>query len=561
MMRKTYTVILAAALLAAADAFGQNLDPTVVVDRAYEGTLMEVHKPAIEMAVPDTVMKFDLDFDYSVFDTPYKGSYEFKPYVLSMKPDASRDMSGNLYLKAGAGYQLHPVLDLIWSPDLKEGWSLDVYADHRSFIGKYHNLHDASDEAADTWSGHDLLSKAGAAAKYDWKRGSLDFGAGYYGVASRSFSWNRSYNAVDAFFSIVSKPFPGRPFFYSLEADYRFAGDALKGVPQISSLKENVFTVDGSVGRAFKAHKILFEAGADVSGYSNAPWRGAGQFYFEPVYEYRRNRFNVKLGVRLAKIFDSDEADGAYGAVDVEQVVYPDVRVEYMLVPDVLKIHAAVEGGNRINTYASLLDADHHMNPWSYQAGLSSPLDYTIVKADVHAGLEGNAASRLSYSLSLGYCCYANAPLEAVAVSEGGAFVPFVGYAPYSKWYASLGLRWKSEDIMFDVSAGYDGIQGEAFLNEPYLLKPAALTGSASFEYNWNRRIYAGADCVFSTARKDNLYTASGYADLGLSAEYALNRSLSFWCRAGNLLGMKIQRSPLHAEKGVYFTLGICLVL
>lgn len=560
MMGKKYLIFFAAALLGSADAFGQNLDPTVVVDRAYEGKLMEVHKPSIEMAVPDTVMKFDLDFDYSVFDTPFRGSYEFRPYVLSMKPDASLDKSRNLYLKAGAGYQLHPVLDLIWSPELRSGWSLDVYADHKSFIGKYHNLHDGSETASDAWSGHDLLSKAGVAGKYDWDRGSVDFGAGYYGVVSENFSWSRSYNAMDAFFSIASKPNPGRNYFYSLKADYRFAGDALKGIPEVSSIREHVFTADACIGRAFKAHRILFDAGADVAGYSNAPWRGAGQFYFEPRYEYRRDRFNVSLGIRVAKIFDSDEADGTYKAVDVEQVVYPDVRVEYILVPDILKVHAAVEGGNRINTYASLLDADHHLNPLSYVPA-SSPLDYTVVKADAHAGLEGNASSRLSYSFSVGYCSLANAPLEAVVASEDGTFVPFVSYAPYSKWYASLGLRWKSEDVMFDLSTTYDGIQGDAFVDGPYLLKPAALTGSASFEYNWNRRIYAGVDCMFSSARKGSIYTASGYADLGLSAEYALNRSLSFWLRAGNLLGMKVQRSPLYAEKGVYFTLGICLVL
>ena len=49
-------------------AYGQNLDPTVEVNRAYEGKLMEVHKPVLEMAVPDSVMRFDLDFEYSVFD-------------------------------------------------------------------------------------------------------------------------------------------------------------------------------------------------------------------------------------------------------------------------------------------------------------------------------------------------------------------------------------------------------------------------------------------------------------------------------------------------------------
>ena len=49
-----YMTILAAAMFSLAAA-AQNLDPTVVVSRAYEGNLVEVHKPALEMSVPDSV--------------------------------------------------------------------------------------------------------------------------------------------------------------------------------------------------------------------------------------------------------------------------------------------------------------------------------------------------------------------------------------------------------------------------------------------------------------------------------------------------------------------------
>ena len=67
-------ISLAAGLTVMSFAAGaQNLDPTVVVNRAYEGKLMEVHKPMLEMAVPDSLRQFDLDFDYSVFENPYKG--------------------------------------------------------------------------------------------------------------------------------------------------------------------------------------------------------------------------------------------------------------------------------------------------------------------------------------------------------------------------------------------------------------------------------------------------------------------------------------------------------
>ena len=119
---------------------GQNLDPTVEVSRVYEGKLMEVHKPALEMTVPDTLHKFDLGFDYWVFDNPYKGSYEFKPYVMEMRPSSVQKHKNTFFLQAGAGYTLHPMLDLLWSPVKKGAFSMDVFATHRSYIGEYRAL-------------------------------------------------------------------------------------------------------------------------------------------------------------------------------------------------------------------------------------------------------------------------------------------------------------------------------------------------------------------------------------------------------------------------------------
>ena len=55
-------------------AYAQELDPTVVVNRAYEGKLVEVSKPSFDMMVPDSVTRFDLDFDYTVFEKRPSGA-------------------------------------------------------------------------------------------------------------------------------------------------------------------------------------------------------------------------------------------------------------------------------------------------------------------------------------------------------------------------------------------------------------------------------------------------------------------------------------------------------
>ena len=80
--------ILATAFAAAvtALAYGQNLNPTVEVTNAYEGGPSAIAKPAQQLAVPDSVTRFNLDFDYSVFEKPYQGAYEFTPYYAISAP-------------------------------------------------------------------------------------------------------------------------------------------------------------------------------------------------------------------------------------------------------------------------------------------------------------------------------------------------------------------------------------------------------------------------------------------------------------------------------------------
>ena len=88
---KTVNIFRISALLAlfaaALPGFSQNLDPTVNVSRDFELRALEAEKPSLGMEVPDSVTRFNLDFDYSVLSKPYKGAYEFTPYVLEMRPE------------------------------------------------------------------------------------------------------------------------------------------------------------------------------------------------------------------------------------------------------------------------------------------------------------------------------------------------------------------------------------------------------------------------------------------------------------------------------------------
>lgn len=546
----------------AVSAAAQNLDPTVEVNREYEGKLVEVHKPAFTMAVPDSVTRFALDFDYSVFENPYKGSYEFNPYLLTLKPSVSGSGESRFYLKAGAGYQLHPTFDLVWSPKLgqQRNLNLDVYALHRSFVGNYLTIapefsEDGTavmtrlpkkDDGTHKWFGYDLMSKAGASARVDYEKLALDFGAGYYGLLQKDRAWQRGYNAVYADFGISTKPETVESLTFDLDVDYRYGQDRVGS----SELTENVLGLELLVGplRA-KKQRLAFGFGGDFAFYSGAFSATAGEIHFVPRYVFKKNRLDISAGIKVSKLLAKDQENGMYGSK--EQYVYPDVHLSYILLPKSLKVYFKADGGNRLDTYSSLIEGNHHITHQLPQL----KLDYTVERVALTAGFDGRITDLFSYNIRGGYANYANMMTYGIAVAQTPSF--FIDYVSSQKAFAAMDWVFSHRGVRFDGTVMYDHYFD---LSSDQVLTPAAFHGNAAVEYSWRDRIIAGVDCNFATASKGGC-VIPGYADLGVYAEYATARNLSFWLRAGNLLNMTIQRNPLYAEKGVNCTVGICLNL
>lgn len=576
-----YRIIsVAAAAVLTVSVSGQNLDPTVEVSRSYEGKLMEVHKPQLKMAVPDSVLRFDLEFDYSVSDSPYKGAYEFSPYTLDMKPSPTFRDVNSFYLKAGAGYQLHPVFDLIWSPSFKGPFRMNVYASHRSFVGKYWSMtgpgsledpvvidrkgKDASGERS--WSGYDLWSNAGVEGRYDWTNSLLGFDVGYEGIHQQDEKYyvsGRAYDSANARLLLVSKNHPDIPVRYHADLSYRFAADRYASSSEYH-INENVIRLDGGTGYSLSdgdwfGLKIGFGMCA-VDGFVSA---GAGDIDLVPHYVIDRGRWLFDLGVRFSSSFRNETLLNMYE--HKEQMIYPDVRIEYKAIPDALKVYFDLGGDSEALSYSDLIARDRRTQI-GYGRSVWNILDIVDERISAVLGFEGRIGRCFSYGLEGGYVNYGNALLDGLV--EVGAtqvspaeWLPGLGYSSYDKAFVSLDWLLDAEHFRFDGEVDYAYCTNLSAETGKGLLLPAALTGDVAFRYDWKDRVLAGVDCEFSSARKGQGILVPGYADLGLEVEYVVNRKFSAWARGGNLLGMTVYKSLLYAEKGPYFTLGICLNL
>lgn len=546
-------------------ATAQDLDPTVVINKAYTGKLIEVHKPSFEMSVPDSLTSFELDFDYSVFDQPYKVAGSFTPYILTMKPSPKLVESQKLYLEAGAGYTLHPTLDLVWSPLRSDILKMDVYAVHRSFVGKYYTFNPSlpeegtlkikKDAGAEPWRGYDLMSKAGVDGRIELPSFSAGFDVSYYGLASKDQYKKRMYDALDAKMGLASKPKNGSYFSYDVVAGYRFGR-----VLESDRMTEQLIDLDAHFGQVMSwGHQVLFDVDTDVALYSGA---AGGQISFVPHYLLKMGRWTVDAGFRISAILRPKNSEGLFATRG--QVAYPEIKAYYSVIQDAMRAYAHITGGNKVNTYASILDRNHLV-------GALGVNDVTVERVSATLGVEGRIGPDFTYDVRGGYACYGNELFDMISfysddqLPAGGRYVSSFGYSPYQKLFVAMDWLLDLDFLQCDGNVQYQHVWG--MKNADGLFAPAALTGDINCEYNWKKRIFAGVDCQFATARKGSIVgyyedvQIPGYVDLGVNFEYAVSRVLSVWARGGNLLNMAIQRNPLYAQKGASATVGICLNL
>lgn len=589
-MRKIY-LVSAAMLMTAAVSFGQNFNPTVEVTNTYQGNASEVHKPLLGMNIPDSLLHFDLDFDYEVFEKPYQGAYSFKPYMLNMRPAKDAWRGRQLYLKAGAGYTLHPQFEFVYSPEQSGPFQMSVYASHKSYFGNYHEIKPELQDglyrmkkSGGKFGGYDALTSAGFDGRYNWDRTILSFGIGYYGLAAKDSVMSRSYNAFDFNARVRSNNDSESYFLYDIGLRGRVANDGLDyksfsfpdGVT-VDKQNENRVLLDGLVGPVVNnSRSILVGFEAESASYSRFYDGNIGRVALIPSYRFKSGRWNLNLGVKLEFMFRNDADTLSFGKMGggKGQIVYPDAHISFAAGGNVA-LYADATGGSRLNTYSSQISENHHLNPSLLVAPvyeLITPLvDNTVEKVNARIGVRGSAASSFQFDVNGGVGLYGNALMESGFFNAEGDLVPSLTYSDINLIYANVLLGWKSNRVKVDADFRYRGVSfpDNDAMNLGFTLPK--YSGGVRASYDISSRVYAGINveaaswrdgkCA-SVASEDILdVRVPGYVDLGVNCGYKFNRKLEFWLESGNLLCQAIQRNPLYAEKGPWVTAGVSLNL
>jgi hypothetical protein len=574
-------IILAAALLAYAAASAQNLNPTVQVTNDYEGKLMEVEKQNVQMAVPDSLLKFDWNFNYSVFDNPYRGAYEFSPYRIDMKPEARVRDSRKFYLRAGAGYSLHPEVQAVLTPEIKGRFGFSLYDDFKGYTGLYHGITLLTPEEPGPYvlgregeySGSDFSNRLGGTLRYDAPTVVLTFDAGMDLIRTKEqyFGGNSMLGGSATFRARSAAP---SDFAYDVKVGWTGLGNKVFPVASSSATADKYTEHDAGfdakmVYRLADSHAIRFEPSYHHVYFCETKGTAMADIVdIAPSYVYSEDGFSVKAGIRYSDVWRSADMT----VVDYDgRKLFPDFRLSYEAILDKLVLSAKVVGGQKFNTYGSYLKANHHLPSFASEYYSIQTGDATVNAFDAGIGVSGQVRHLLQFGADAGFARYLNAPLLGI-VTLANVQYPIGVMIDYDLLYLEANGSLSSDrvDAAANLRVQKSNLKPETKVVH-YAVTLPVFTGGADFVYNWNRRVFAGLTAEWATSRKgESIYSAygpaydcvvPGWIDLGVTAEFRINSRFSVWAEGRNLLNQTVMRNFMIAEKGPYFTAGICLNL
>lgn len=546
-MKKTlYTIALLALSLGAA---AQNLNPTVEVTNTYKREASGIDKPDQLLPLPDSVTRFNYDFDYTVRNTPYRGSYEFKPYNVQLRPVARPGTESTLFAKLGAGYGFHPVAQVVWTPISSSRMHVNVYGDYQGYLGNYRDIQYNATSGMFTDSGNktdgwkDRTATAGADFRLDWDGGTLRTDVRYIGTAGTDAWADVNNNGVTADAGLTGTI--GQSFRYYVSEHLNYTSNP--ALNQLHSVTDATFGMPFHTSFAsLGLHSQVLNQGGAVKGF-------AGSFAVTPACAIAYGGLKVSAGLKIAFIVRDDDAFCPFKG----GVVYPDIKLSYTVIEDALVLQSAVTGGNTINAYEDLLARNHFMGSFAYAP------DITVERINIMAGVRGNVKERLHYNLQAGFRRLENAASWGYSTA-GAGYTPLVDYmSPLNTLYAGTEIGWKSDHIDIDGNIRYQYTFTPSIQNaiQANLFSPPAFTANLRAAYLlYGGRLVPALTLDTMTERKSVNAKLPGYADLGLEVKFGINRFWGAFLKVGNLLNQSVQRVPFHAEKGIYFTVGASLI-
>ncbi|WP_406823561.1 hypothetical protein [Pedobacter sp. KACC 23697] len=540
-----------AAGLMTAQAQDKKTEEKGVVNEEIE--VVRPYKPILAEAVKlrrspnlDDVKTYKAKLNYSILDRKLDINSDIQKLQAQALAEEKASILVNNYVKGGFGSLGTLLGEAYFNTGKDEGLQVGGYFKHFSQQGKL-NKQNSSNQQLSVF-GRSILEENTVSGRINFERN----GTYFYGIDNSRPMLNpnpdkQALTTIELEGELVKNFTEDEDAFsYALKANGYIWNDKF-------SAKENYLSLNGYVNKRINSFNLGLAASTEFGNTKDALTSvGNNLLRLNPYIRLQVKGAKITAGVNFVQEF------GAYSSTKV----FPAITADFTLIPDYLQVFGEVKGDVNRNSLKGFTDE----NPWLNSNIL---VKNTVEKLSFSAGVKGTGGPGFGYKARIYMKQFDDMPLFVNNFTDFNKFDVIYDFGKTK-------LTGLEGEISIQVS---DALKWTGKLNlddwkpasETYSWFKPGLKVSSNFMYTLNKKLSFNAGVVIQDDVKAKVYTGApvpasqyvipntgielietvkGYVDLGLGADYRINKKFSVFAKANNILNNNYSRYLYYQANG-----------
>lgn len=522
----------------------KTINEEIEVVRPYKPILAEAVKLRRSPDLND-VVDYKAKFNYALTDKKLELNSDINKLQAQQLAAAREEELINNYAKGGFGNATTTLLEAYINTGRDEALQAGGYFRHFGQEGKLAGQKFNQQELS--VFGRSITDQATFSGRVNYQRNGLYF----YGADPLQPEFNlnpakQGFNFIEAEGEVVNR--------YSTDEDALSYAAKINGYlwGDKFDARENAITVNGYLNKRIKSFNLGLAAGLDFGSTRGLNTDITNNLLrLNPYIRLQANGVKINAGINFVQEF---------GELSTSRI-FPSVTADFTLIPDYLQIFGELKGDVTRNSMKMLTDENPFLNSDIH-------IQNTIEKMSITAGIKGTGGPGFGYKVKAYHKKITDMPLY---VNSFGAINKFdVIYD-----FGNMKLTGINGEITVQISDALHWT-GNVFLEQ---YKPASESESwfkpqarlsSNLLYNFNDKLSFNAAVYMQGESKAKIFTAQpavpylvpdpaieniatlkGFVDLGLGADYKINKQFGAFLKVNNLLNTNNSRYLYYNNIGV----------
>jgi len=537
--------------LTTAQAQDKKTEEKGVVNEEIE--VVRPYKPILAEAVKlrrspnlDDVKTYKAKLSYSILDRKLDLNSDIQKLQAQALAEEKASILINNYVKGGFGSLGTLLGEAYFNTGKDEGLQVGGYFKHFSQEGKL-NKQNSSNQQLSVF-GRSILDENTVSGRINFERN----GTYFYGIDNSRPTLNpnpdkQALTTIELEGELVKNFTEDEDAFsYALKANGYIWNDKF-------SAKENYLSLNGYVNKRINSLNLGLAASTEFGNTKDALTSvGNNLLRLNPYIRLQVKGAKITAGVNFVQEF------GAYSSTKV----FPAITADFTLIPDYLQVFGEVKGDVNRNSLKGFTDE----NPWLNSNIL---VKNTVEKLSFSAGVKGTGGPGFGYKARIYVKQFDDMPLFVNNFTDFNKFDVIYDFGKTK-------LTGLEGEISIQVS---DALKWTGKLNlddwkpasETYSWFKPGLKVSSNVMYTFNKKLSFNAGVVIQDDVRAKVYTSApvpasqyvipntnielietvkGYVDLGLGADYRINKKFSVFAKANNILNNNYSRYLYYQANG-----------